>query len=208
MGWWTERVLPRIVDRVCATGDLQRLRTELCAGLEGAVLEVGFGSGLNVPAYPAAVTAVTAVEPADLAWRLAQGRIDASRVPVRRGGLDGQRLELPDDSHDSAVSTFTLCTIPDLPAALAEIHRVLKPGGRFHFLEHGRAHDAGVARWQQRLTPVHRRLAGGCHLDRPIPEMVGAAGFEIEECAQFYGEGPKVTSYLSVGTARVSGTVS
>lgn len=202
MAWWTDRVLPRIIDRVCATGELQKLRATACAPLHGDVVEIGFGSGLNIPHYPRAVSRVSAVEPADVAWRLSERRRERSRVDVHRSGLDGERLDLPDSSHDCALSTFTMCTIPDLDAALAELHRVLRPGGTLHFLEHGRAADDRVVRWQQRITPVHRHVAGGCHLDRPIPQHIGAAGFEVVELDQFYGQGPKVTSYLSLGWAR------
>lgn len=208
MGWWTDRVLPRLVDKACAAGQLPRLRADVCAGLRGEVLEIGFGSGLNVPHYPAAVSNVTAIEPSDVAWRLAEPRIEASSVAVRRAGLDGQRLDLPDASCDSAVSSFTMCTIPDLPAALAEIRRVLKPGGTLHFLEHGRAEDPKVLRWQRGVTPLHRRVAGGCHLDRPIPSLIEGAGFELKECDEFYGEGPKITSYLFMGWAGVPDMVS
>jgi ubiquinone/menaquinone biosynthesis C-methylase UbiE len=202
MAWWTDRVLPRVIDRVCATGELQKLRATTCASLHGDVVEIGFGSGLNIPHYPTAVSRVSAIEPADAAWRLSERRRGASRVDVDRSGLDGQRLDLPDASHDCALSTFTMCTIPDLDAALAELRRVLRPGGTLHFLEHGRAADDRVARWQERITPVHRHLAGGCHLDRPIPQRIRSAGFEIVELDQFYGQGPKVTSYLSLGRAR------
>lgn len=202
MAWWTDRVLPRIVDRVCATGEIRRLRATLCAPLHGDVVEIGFGSGLNIAHYPQAVSRLAAVEPADVAWQLSRSRRDASSVDIRRAGLDGQRLELADASQDCALSTFTMCTIPDLDAALAELRRVLKPGGTLHFLEHGRAVDDSVVRWQRRITPLHRRVAGGCHLDRPIGERIAAAGFAVEECDEFYGEGPKTTSYLSLGWAR------
>lgn len=204
MAWWTDRVLPRIVDRVCATSEIHKLRATVCAPLHGDVVEIGFGSGLNIPHYPQAVSRVAAVEPADVAWDLSRSRREVSLVDIRRSGLDGQRLDLADASQDCALSTFTMCTIPDLEAALAELHRVVKPGGTLHFLEHGRAADDGVVRWQERITPVHRRLAGGCHLDRPIGHRIGSAGFEVVECDEFYGEGPKVMSYLSLGWARRS----
>lgn len=202
MAWWTDRMLPRIVDRVCATGGIHKLRATVCAPLHGDVVEIGFGSGLNIPHYPAAVSRLAAVEPADVAWDLSRSRREVSRVDIRRSGLVGERLELADSSQDCALSTFTMCTIPDLDAALAELHRVLRPGGTVHFLEHGRASDDRVVRWQERITPVHRRLAGGCHLDRLIGERIGSSGFEVVECEEFYGEGPKVTSYLSLGWAR------
>ena len=132
------------------------------------MLEIGFGSGLNTAHYPAAVTGVTAIEPSDLAWKLAADRLAATTIPIARSGLDGEKLPLPDDSCDTALSTWTLCTIPDVTAALDEVRRVLKPGGTFHFVEHGLAPDDKVQRWQHRLEPIQKRLFGGCHLTRPI----------------------------------------
>src|SRR5581483_5651336 len=146
--------------------------------------------------------AVAAVEPADTGWKLAGKRRAASAVPVERAGLDGQSLPLPDASCDAALSTFTLCTIPDAGAALREIRRVLKPGGRLHFLEHGLAPDGNVRRWQHRLEPVQKRLFGGCHLTRPIAELVTGAGFEIAELDTFYEKAaPKFVAAYSLGTA-------
>jgi SAM-dependent methyltransferase len=204
MRWWTERVLPHLVDACCGLGNLDKLRRPACAGLHGDVLEVGFGSGLNVPHYPPEVRSVTAVEPSDVAWRLAARRVAASPVRIRRGGLDGQRLESPDASFDCVLSTFTMCTIPDVSAALAEMRRVLRPGGPLHFVEHGLAPDPGVRRWQHRLEPLQERLAGGCHLDRPIADLVTAAGFRAERVDRFYGVGPKPFGYFYLGHASAS----
>jgi ubiquinone/menaquinone biosynthesis C-methylase UbiE len=201
MRWWDEQVLPRLVDVCCGLWPLETLRGPACEGLSGDVLEVGFGSGLNVPHYPAEVRSVTAVEPSDLAWRLAGRRIARASAEVRRGGLDGQRLDAPDASFDGALSTFTLCTIPDASAALEEIRRVLRPGGSLHFVEHGLAPDAGVRRWQHAIEPVWEPLAGGCHLSRPIDELVVAAGFRIDRLDRFYGGGPKPFSCFYLGCA-------
>ena len=201
MKWWDERVLPRLVDRVCAFGGLDDLRRDACAGLHGRVLEIGFGSGLNVAHYPQDVTEVVAVEPSDVAWHLAERQVHRSAVPVRRGGLDGQRLPFDDATFDSALSTFTLCTIPDLDAALAEVHRVLRPGGELHFVEHGLAPEPGVQAWQQRITPLWSRAAGGCHLDRPIQELVEGAGLQVAEIERFYGTGPKPFTFFYLGRA-------
>jgi len=199
--WWTDRVLPRIIDKALDTKEIPPLRERTCQGLRGDVVEIGFGSGLNIPHYPAAVRSVNAVEPSDVAWRLARKRLDASSTPVRRSGLDGERLDLPDESLDAALSTFTMCTIPDLRAALAEIVRVLKPGGRLHFVEHGLAPDPSVARWQARLQPIQGRVAGGCHLNRPIADLVAGSGLVTESLDTFYEKGPKVLSYVYLGTA-------
>lgn len=202
MGLYRDHVLPRIVDRTCGIGALEPLRRRVCAGLRGEVLEIGFGSGLNLPWYPAAVTRVRAVEPADLAWRLATDRRTASLVPVDRAGLDGQRLDLDDDAVDSALVTFSLCTIPDPVAALWEVHRVLRPGGTVHFAEHGLAPDADVRRWQRRIEPIQKRVAGGCHLTREPVAMLGTAGFEILDVEHFYQEdAPRTLGALSVGVA-------
>ena len=174
----------------------------VCEGLHGRVVEIGFGSGLNVPFYPAAVSGVSAVDPAGLGWTLAAERVAASDVPVHGAGLDGQSLPFADDSYDSALSTWTLCTIPDGVAALRELRRVLKPGGTLHFLEHGLAPDEGVRRWQHRLEPLQKRVFGGCHLTRPVLDMVTEAGFTIAEVDVFYEEGaPKVLAADSLGVA-------
>ena len=139
MGLYGEHVLPRIVDVACGTKVVEPLRRRVCAELAGDVVEIGFGSGLNVPFYPHAVSRVSAVEPADVSWKLADRRLRSSGVPVERAGLDGQSLPFADDSYDAALTTWTLCTIPDVAGALREVRRVLKPGATLHFLEHGLA---------------------------------------------------------------------
>jgi SAM-dependent methyltransferase len=202
MGFYTERVLPRIVDSACAAASLGPLRRRVCAGAEGRVLEVGFGSGLNLPFYPARVTQVDAVEPSDVAWAIAERRRAAAAVPVRRSGRDAQSLPFPDDIFDSAVSTWTLCTVPRVDEALLEIRRVLKPGARLHFVEHGLAPDASVRRWQRRLEPIQKRIAGGCHLTRPVVDLLVATGFEPGELDAFYEDGtPKVLGADVLGMA-------
>src|SRR5215813_8731992 len=186
---------------VCGARSLQPLRRRVCSGMAGDVIELGFGSGHNVPFYPAAVTAVAAIEPSDLSWRLAGNRVAAATVPVTRSGLDGQSLPFDEGSFDAALSTWTLCTIPDATAALKEIRRVLRSGGQLHFLEHGLAPDERVRRWQRRLDPVQRRIAGGCHFTRPIADLITAAGFTITELDVFYEPGPKFAGADSLGVA-------
>jgi SAM-dependent methyltransferase len=202
MGFYEDRVLPRIVDFACGLKPIRPRRQQACEGLIGDVIEIGFGSGLNVPFYPASVSRVTAVEPADLGWRLAQSRIAASGTPITRAGLDGQSLPFDDASFDSALCTFTLCTIPDAVAAVREVHRVLKPGGSLHFLEHGLAPDEEVQRWQHRLEPIQRRIAGGCHLTRKPADLLAGGGFTVTALEEFYQPGgPKPMGAFSVGAA-------
>jgi ubiquinone/menaquinone biosynthesis C-methylase UbiE len=202
MGIYTERVLPHIVNAACGMKVTNPLRQRVCEGLQGDVVEIGFGSGLNVPFYPASVRSVAAVEPADVGWKLASKRLARTTVPVRRAGLDGQSLPFGDDTYDAALTTWSLCTIPDAATALLEVRRVLKPGGTLHFVEHGLAPDEGVRRWQHRLEPIQKRVVGGCHLTRPIVDMLKAAGFTITELDVFYEKGaPKPVGATSLGLA-------
>jgi ubiquinone/menaquinone biosynthesis C-methylase UbiE len=202
MGLYGEQVLPRLIDKMCGAADMTRWRLRAIDGLAGTVLEIGFGSGLNVPLYPPTVERVLAVEPSQVARRLAAKRIASSRVPVEFVGLDGQSLPLADASVDAALSTFTLCTIPDEQQALREVLRVLRPGGALHLVEHGEADDEQVRGRQRRVEPLNRRLAGGCHLTRDHWTAIRAAGFEIEASSTEYARGPRTHSFFYVGVAR------
>lgn len=201
MGFYRTQIVPRFADIALRGRELSRLRARVAAGLEGEVLEVGFGSGLNVPHYPPAVTRVRAVEPATVARKLAARRVAESSVPIDYVGLDGEDLPLDDASVDHVLTTWTLCTIPDVPRALAEIRRVLRPGGGLHFLEHGRSSDPAVVRWQDRLTPLQRRIAGGCHLNRPIDQLVANCGLRVTELENYYLKGPRMFGCMFEGVA-------
>ena len=201
MSWYAEQFVPRMVNLVCATPGVARWRRLVVAGLHGSVVEIGFGSGLNVAYYPSAVERVYAIEPHDTAWRLAQRAIAASPVTITRAGLDGQHLSLDDSSCDGALSTFTLCTVGDDALAARELYRVLKPGGVLHVLEHGLAPDRRVARWQRRLDPLERVIADGCHLTRNPVAVLETAGFTVTSLEQRYESGPKPWSYFTAALA-------
>ncbi len=202
--WWEERALPRLVDLSLADAVAGRYRERTTAGLSGEVLELGFGSGRNLPYYPDAVRRVLAVEPADLAWERAGERVSAFRRPVERVSLDGASLPVPDGSVDAVVTTWTLCTIPEVETALAEARRVLRPRGSLRFVEHALAPDEGVRRTQRRVQPVWGAFAGGCHLDRDLPAMLADAGFEVDVRGARYVTGWPVRAWgwFVHGTAR------
>ena len=203
MGFYQDQLLPRFQNKVMDRKDLREVRARVCQGLGGEVVEIGFGTGLNAEHYPPEVTMIKAVEPSALCMRLAAPRISGSRAPVELAGLTGEELDLPSESFDAVLSTWTLCTIPNVEAALGEVRRVLKPGGVFHFVEHGHSPDAKVAAWQQRIEPTWKRLAGGCHVTRHIPKLIQQAGFEIEPLKAYYVPGePKVFGYTFEGVAR------
>jgi SAM-dependent methyltransferase len=203
MGWWEERVVPRLVDASLKGQEIGELRAEVCAGLSGTVLELGFGGGLNLRHLPNAVERIDAVEPSDRGWALSERRRTRSDVRVERVGLDGQRLDAADASYDHVLCTFTLCTIPDPALAMTEVRRVLRPGGTFAFLEHGLAPTARMARWQRRLDPLERRLAGGCHLSRDVPAIVAGSGLTTRVArAEYLPGGPRTPwTFGYAGTA-------
>lgn len=205
MGFYEDQVLPRAIDVLLGNRQCARLRARVTAGLSDDVLEVGFGSGLNVPHYPTTVRRVWAVDPSLVGRKLAAARVAASPVPVEYVGSDGESLPLADESVDHVLTTWTLCTIPDVGRALGEIRRVLRPGGALHFLEHGRSPDPKVARWQDRLTPIQRRIGGGCHLNRNIDELLAHAGLAVTEEEHYYMRGPKTFGYMYEGVATKPG---
>jgi ubiquinone/menaquinone biosynthesis C-methylase UbiE len=201
MGFYEDQVLPRFIDVALGTKRLGHLRERVAAQLDGEVLEIGFGSGRNVPFYPSTVTRVRAVDPATVGRKLAEKRVAASSVPVEYVGLDGEDLPLDDGSVDHVLTTWTLCTIPDVSRALDEVSRVLRPGGSLHFLEHGRSSDAKVVKWQDRMTPLQRRLGGGCHLNRPIDRLITDSPLRISRLENYELPGPKSLGYMYEGVA-------
>jgi ubiquinone/menaquinone biosynthesis C-methylase UbiE len=202
MGVYRNQVLPRIQNKVMDTKVTRAARERVCEGLHGGVVEIGFGTGLNARYYPSEVSKVLAVEPSKVCMRLAEPRLAESSTPVELAGLTGEHLDLPSEAFDTVLSTWTLCTIPDVDAALSELRRVLKPGGMFHFVEHGHSPDAGVARWQRRIEPVSKHIFGGCHITRKIPESIQQAGFVMEQLDTYYAKGdPKPFGYTFEGRA-------
>lgn len=203
MGWWAEHVVPRLVDVSLGNATIGRLRAQVCTPLTGRVLEIGFGGGLNLPYLPSAVTALDAVEPSEVAWRRSTRLRRGSHVAVRRVGLDGQKIDAPSGSYDSVLCTFSLCTIPDPALALAEVVRLVRPGGSVAFLEHGLSPHPKVSRLQHRLDPLQQRIAGGCHLTRDPVELLRAAGLRptgVEH--EYLAGGPgRAFTYLTYGRA-------
>ena len=201
MSFYVDRILPRCTNLLLSGREFTKIRSRVASGLTGDVLEVGFGSGLNVPHYPSDVDCVLAVDPAVVGRKLAAGRVSASPVAVEYVGLNGASLTLESGMIDHVLVTWTLCTIPKVDDALGEIHRVLRPGGQLHFVEHGLSPDFGVAKWQHRLTPLQRKVAGGCHLNRPIDRLIEQAGFAITQLDTYQLGGPKPMSYMYEGLA-------
>lgn len=205
MSFYGEHVLPRIINVVMDNTQTREIRARVCAELAGDVVEIGFGTGHNLPFFPTAVTRLRAVEPSCLGVRLAAERIDAAPFPVDVVGLDGQHLPLADASVDAVLCTWSLCTIPDATAAVREMRRVLRPGGQLHFVEHGAAPDEKVRRWQDRLNGMQQRIAGGCNLNRDIVGILEAGGMSVTSLDRYYGRGePKPLGALYEGIA-VSG---
>lgn len=203
MGWYRDQILPRVVNKAMDTKVEREIRPRVCSGLHGQVVELGFGTGLNTAHYPSEVAKVWAIEPSTVSMRLAEQRLAACATPVELGGLTGEHLDLPSEEFDAVLSTWTLCTIPNLGAALDETRRVLKADGVFHFVEHGHSPDPGVAHWQERLEPLQKRVFGGCHLSRKIDEHIERAGFVIEQLETYYTKGaPKPFTYTFEGRAR------
>ena len=202
MNLYDQHVLPHLIDFACGMGAVMKTRAQIVPQAEGRVLEIGIGSGLNLSFYdPAKVSVIVGVDPSAAMQKLAQQRAAQISIPVEMIALELGQIQAADASFDSIVCTFTLCTIPDAMAALQEMRRVLKPGGKLLFSEHGLAPDLPVVRWQHRLTPLWKPFSGGCHLNRDIPALIRAAGFNIGQLDSSYLKGPRPMTWVSRGWA-------
>ena len=202
MKFYDEKILPHLIDFACGMGQVMKTRAQVVPKASGRVLEIGIGSGLNLSFYdPAKVSVIVGVDPSAAMQKLAQQRAAQISIPVEMIALELGQIQAADASFDSIVCTFTLCTIPDAVAALKEMRRVLKPGGKLLFSEHGLAPDAPVVRWQNRITPIWKPLAGGCHLNRDIPALINAGGFTIQQLETSYLKGPKPMTWVYRGWA-------
>ena len=204
MGIWEKHLLPRVIDKACGAKDMLPHRQRAFAGMHGTVVELGFGSGLNLAAYPPEVTRVLAVEPSEVARDLARPRIERSSIEVEFVGLEGESIPVEDGVADGVASSFTLCTIPGVQQALAEVRRVLKAGARFQCVEHGLAPTEGLQKWQHRIEPINKKVAGGCHLTRDTATLLRAAGFTVEREEHEWMKGPKPWAYITFATARAA----
>lgn len=203
MGFYEDRILPHVIDLACGMPEAMQLRQHIVPKAQGVVLEVGMGSGLNLTLYdPEKIDFVWGLEPSQGMRRKAQNKLQASPVEVKWLDLPGEEIPLDDESVDTVILTFTLCSIPDWHGALGHMYRVLKPGGKLWFCEHGRSPDATVARWQDRITPLWKQVAGGCHLNRPIREYIEEVGFVIRDVNNLYiDKSPKIVGYMYYGEA-------
>ena len=203
MGFYAQYVLPRLIDLSMRNKEAARLRAEWIPHARGEVLEIGIGSGLNLPFYSPEVQRVYGVDPSVELQRMARKRVAARRLPVEFLSQSAEEpLPLPNESVDTVVVTWTICSIPNFDQALQEMKRVLKPSGRLIFLEHGRSPDPSVVAWQDRLTPLWKTFTGGCHLNRKVDELITAAGFQIAELKTCYLSGPRPMSYIYQGFAQ------
>lgn len=202
MGWYEKHVLPRLIDAACSQKPMRRLRQRYVPQAHGDVLEIGIGSGLNLAHYGDAVTSLTGLDPAAELTERATERARGLNRPVQVLGVSGEEIPADDARFDSLVCTWTLCSIPNVYAALREMRRVLKPGGKLFFIEHGRSPEPAVLRWQQRLEPLWKKIGGGCHLTRQADVLIQDAGFEVEALDGGYEPGPKFAAYMTHGVAR------
>lgn len=204
MSFYEDRVLPRLVNLACGTKPTRKQREKVVPRASGDVLEVGFGSGLNLPFYDRGnVRRVWGLEPSEGMRSLSRERIEESGIDVELIDLPGEEIPLEEASVDTVLITYTLCTIPDVESALIGMRRVLKQQGRLLFCEHGKAPDDSVYKWQKRLNPGWKKIAGGCNMHRDIPAILDGAGFVIEDDNRMYIPGIRALSYNYWGVARI-----
>ncbi len=204
MNLYDEYFLPHFINCACGMKAIERQRAKMVPLAKGNVLEIGMGSGLNLKHYDSdQVDKIWGLEPSAGMRRKAQSNLEQSSINVEWLDLPSESIPLPDNSADTVVLTYTLCTIPDWQSALAEMKRVLKPDGQMVFSEHGEAPDEGVQKWQKRINPVWKKLAGGCNLNRQIPNLIESAGFNIDQLDQKYVKGPKIATYQYYGIASI-----
>ena len=202
MSFYDRHILPYVIDLACGMKAVAKQRAKVVPQAQGRVLEIGIGTGLNLAYYQAElIDELTGLDPEMAMHRLAKKRLTQSGLEAQLLGLDAQTIPLDDNQFDSVVCTYTLCTIPDPGKALIEMRRVLKPDGKLLFCEHGKAPDAKVARMQDRLNPIWNRFAGGCNLNRAIPDLLTDAGFNVDRLEQMYIPGPRFATYNYWGTA-------
>jgi ubiquinone/menaquinone biosynthesis C-methylase UbiE len=205
MGFYEKWVLPRLLNLAMSDKFISEERRKVLGGVTGTVLEVGFGSGLNLPFYPADVRRLVAVDPSREGAKLARKRIAEAPFPVEYLPVAGEEIAAADHSFDSVVSTFTLCSVADPLAALEQMRRVLKPGGKLFLVEHGLSTDPKMQKWQRRLNRIQNILFGGCHLNRDVRRMVAESGFEFDQVDQYYMQGPpKFAAFVTRGVARAA----
>jgi len=202
MGFYSNVIFPWAMNLLMSGEPFDNERKKLLLDVKGKVLEIGFGSGLNIPHYPAEIHDLVAVDPNSGMRRYAEPRIAASPIKVERYELSGENLPMDDASFDTVVSTWTLCSIDNIVQALAEIYRVLKPGGQFIFLEHGLSDESGLQRWQNRLNPVQKLVGDGCNLNRNFHTLIEQVGFSLLSADNFYlDKTPRLFAYMYRGIA-------
>ena len=199
--WYERKILPHLIDSACSQPPMTKLRAQYVSQAKGKVLEIGIGSGLNLAHYSNAVESITGVDPAEELTAKARDRADAISASVDVIGVSGESIPVSSESFDSVVCTWTLCSIPEPEAAVAEMFRALKPGGQLIFVEHGRSDEAHIQKWQRRIEPLWKVIGGGCHLTRRADDLIRGGGFEIEHFSSGYEPGPKIAAFMMHGLA-------